>query len=366
MQDPRIDKLARVLVRYSLDLHEGDLLIIRTTPLAAPLVRAVYREALEVGAHPATHITLEAADEAYYKYASDTELDYVSPLLYAQYEHPRALLAIDAEQNRKNLSGIEPARVSRRLSATHALNAILNKRELAGEMVWDRTQFPTEAAAQDADMSLADYEDFVYGAGKLNEDDPVAAWRTVEREQQRIADILNTKRVIRLVSPDTDLTYETGGRQWINACGTRNFPDGEVFTSPDESKTEGHVRFTYPAVYLGREVEDVRLTFHEGRVVDAKAAKGQDYLETMLNSDAGARSLGEAAFGLNYDITRFTRNILFDEKLGGTIHLALGQSFPQIGGVNTSAVHWDMICDMRDGEAYADGELIYKGGRFII
>ena len=366
MNDPRIAKLARVLVRYSLDLHEGDLLVIRTTPLAAPLVREVYREALAVGAHPTTRINLEEADEAFFKYASEAQLDYLSPAQFAEYEHPRALLAIDAEANRKNLSGIAPARISRRLAAVRKLSNILNQREVAGEMVWNRTQFPTEAAAQDADMSLADYEDFVYGAGKLNEADPVAAWRTVEREQQRIADILNTKRVIRLVSADTDLTYETAGRAWINANGTRNFPDGEVFTSPDETKTEGHVRFTYPAVYQGREVEDVRLTFHEGRVIEATAAKGQDYLETLLNSDEGARRLGEAAFGLNYDIARFTRNILFDEKLGGTIHLALGEAFPMIGGKNTSAIHWDMICDMREGEAYADGELIYKGGRFVV
>ena len=350
MNDPRIAKLARVLVRYSLDLREGDLLVIRTTPLAAPLVREVYREALAVGAHPSTRINLEEADEAFFKYASETQLDYLTPAQHAEYEHPRALLAIDAEANRKNLSGIEPARISRRLMATRKLSNILNEREMAGEMVWNRTQFPTEAAAQDADMSLTDYEDFVYGAGKLGEADPVAAWQTVEREQQRIADILNTKRVIRLVSPDTDLTYETAGRAWINANGTRNFPDGEVFTSPDEMKTEGHVRFTYPAVYQGREVEGVRLTFREGRVVEATAAKGQDYLETLLNSDEGARRLGEAAFGLNYDISRFTRNILFDEKLGGTIHLALGESFHQIGGKNTSALHWDMICDMREGE----------------
>jgi aminopeptidase len=366
MTDPRIAKLARVLVRYSLDLHEGDLLLIRTTPLAAPLVRELYREALAVGAHPTARITLEEAEEAFYKYASDAQLDYIAPSVHTEYEQFRALLHIDAEANRKNLSGIPPARVARRLAATQNLNRLLYARENAGEAVWNRTQFPTEAAAQDADLSLGDYEDFVYGAGKLGEDDPVAAWQTVQREQQRIAAVLKTKRVIRLVSPDTDLTYETGGRDWINACGTRNFPDGEVFTSPDETKTEGHVRFTYPAVYQGREVEDVRLVFHEGRVVEATAGKGQDYLETLLSSDAGARRLGEAAFGLNYGITRFSRSILFDEKIGGTIHLALGEAFPQIGGQNTSAIHWDMICDMRDGEAYADGELVYKHGRFVV
>ena len=172
--------------------------------------------------------------------------------------------------------------------------------------------------------------------------------------------------VIRLVAPDTDLTYHTGGRTWLNADGKKNFPDGEIFTSPDETKTEGHIHFTYPAIFAGRAVEGVRLVFSEGKVVNATAARGEELLHAQLGMDEGARRLGEAAFGTNYNITRHTKNILFDEKIGGSIHLALGQSFPDIGGQNTSALHWDMVCDMHQGEAYADGELIYKDGKFVV
>jgi aminopeptidase len=216
-------------------------------------------------------------------------------------------------------------------------------------------------------MSLSEYEEFVYGAGKLDTDDPVAAWRAVHDEQQRIADFLGAKRVIRLVAPDTDLTYHTAGREWINADGRKNFPDGEVFTSPDEARTEGAIRFSFPAIYSGREVSDVRLVFKEGTVVEATASKGQELLHSLLDMDEGARRLGEAAFGTNYTIQSFTKNILFDEKIGGTIHMALGSSFEEIGGRNKSALHWDMVCDMRHGgAAYADGELFYKDGKFLI
>jgi len=362
LTDPRIAQLARVLVQYSLNLKEGDLFLIRTTPQAAPLVREVYREALMVGAHPAAHISLEEVEEVFYQHASDAQLHYVSPLLSEQYERPDAILFIGAEENTKFLSGVAPEKLALRVQALHPLR----RRLMADEARWTITRFPTQAAAQDAEMSLAEYEEFVYTAGQLHEDDPVAAWRRVHDEQQRIADMLKMKQTIRLVGPGTDLTYSTAGRDWLNASGSRNFPDGEVFTSPDETQTEGHVRFTYPAVHEGREVEDVRLVFREGQVVEATAAKGQELLETLLGTDDGARRLGEAAFGLNYGIQRFTRSILFDEKIGGTIHLALGEAFPQIGGQNRSTIHWDMVCDMREGEAYADGELVYRNGRFII
>jgi len=215
-------------------------------------------------------------------------------------------------------------------------------------------------------MSLRDYEDFVFGACHVNEEDPAAHWTSVARELEARARELATVRELRIVGPDTDLTVGVGGRSWLAADGHYNLPDGEVFTSPVETETVGEIRYTFPAVYHGREVEDVRLRFEAGRVVEAEAARGDDYLQSLLEMDAGARVLGEVAFGLNYEIDRFTRNILFDEKIGGTMHLALGSGFPQTGGKNTSGLHWDMICDLRDGgEVYADGALIWKDGRFL-
>jgi aminopeptidase len=367
MGESRITKLARVMVRYSLDLQVGDLFMIRTGPLAAPLVREVYREALLAGANPIVRIALEGIDALLYKYGSDEQISYISPFSRQEIEATDADLYIIASENTRSLSGADPRKVARRRQAGRALSQRFQERDAAGEVNWSATLFPTQAAAQDADMSLEDYEDFVYGAGKLDEDDPIAAWQAVHDEQQRLADFLATRKVFRVVGPDTDLTYYTGGRSWINADGKKNFPDGEVFTSPEETRTEGHIRFSYPAIYAGREVADVRLAFREGKVVQATATKGEDLLHSLLDMDEGARRLGEAAFGTNYNIQRFSRSILFDEKIGGTIHLALGSAFTEIGGRNESALHWDMVCDLRQGgEVYADGELIYKDGKFII
>ena len=366
MADTRLSSLAHLLVTYSLRLQPGDLLQINTTPLAAPLVREVYREALLAGAHPYTRISLPETQELLLKHGSDAQIGYVTRTELQEIEDINALLTIWAEVNTRHLSGVDPEKVALRQQANRAWHRTYFERSASGDLRWCGTQFPTEGAAQDAEMSLLDYEAFVYGAGKLDAADPVGEWQAVHDQQQQIADLLGTKREIRLVAPGTDLTYETDRRRWLNADGTANFPDGEVFTSPVETRTRGHISFTYPAVYGGREVEGVRLVFDQGRVVEATAEKGEEFLRTQLDVDEGARRLGEAAFGLNYDIQRFSRNTLFDEKIGGTIHLALGQSFPEVGGQNESAVHWDMVCDMRAGEVYADGELIYKNGRFIV
>ncbi|MBK9943176.1 MAG: aminopeptidase [Kouleothrix sp.] len=367
MTDPRVAKLARVLVRYSLDLKAGQLFQINADAAAAPLVRELYREALEAGALPLLRLSLSGISEIYYRHASEQQLTTVTELDAQENEAVHALINVLGNQNTKALSNADPAKIALRSKSLRALRDRFFERVHSGAATWLITQFPTQAAAQDADMSLADYEDFVYSAGKLDADDPVAAWQAVRAEQQRLADMLATKREFRLVGPDTDLTYHTGGRGWINADGKYNFPDGEVFTSPDEARTEGYIRFSFPAVYAGREVSDVRLEFKAGTVVNASAARGEDLLHKLLDMDEGARRLGEAAFGTNYQIQRFSRNILFDEKIGGTIHLALGDSFKEIGGQNSSALHWDMVCDLRQGGAvYADGQLIYKDGQFVV
>jgi aminopeptidase len=240
------------------------------------------------------------------------------------------------------------------------------KRISTGSLRWTGTQYPTQSAAQDAEMSIEEYRDFVFRAGLLHKKDPVAEWKEVSRRQARLVRFLNRLSAIRILGKDTDLTFSVKGRRWVNCDGHENFPDGEVFTSPVENSAEGHVRYTFPAVYGGREVEDVRLTFRKGEVVDAKAAKGGDYLDAMLESDKGARYVGELAFGTNYGIKRFTRNTLFDEKIGGTVHIAVGASLPETGGRNKSSLHWDMVCDTRKGyTVYGDGSLIHRNGRFL-
>ncbi|MDR5684359.1 MAG: aminopeptidase [Armatimonadota bacterium] len=364
--DPRVERLAEVLVRYSLVVKPGQLVRISGPALAEPLIVACYRHVLRAGGHPLLRVTVDGVEEVYYKEASEEQLRFVSEIQRTEVERIDASIGIWAEYNTRALTNVSPARRRIRSEATRDLMQRFLERAAEGVLRWVGTQYPTQAEAQEAEMSLREYEDFVYGAGYLDRPDPVAEWERIRERQAHIAGFLASKREIRIVGPDTDLTVGVAGRRWINAAGESNFPDGEVFTGPEETKTHGRVRFTYPALYAGREVSDVRLAFEGGRVVEAKAAKGEEFLREMLETDEGARVLGEFAFGLNDNIQRFTRNILFDEKIGGTVHVALGSSYPETGGRNQSGIHWDMICDLRQGgEVYADGELIARDGRFL-
>jgi aminopeptidase len=364
--DHRVEKLARVLVDYSTAVTAGDLVLVEAAPPAAPLVRAVHRLVLEAGAHPRIRTVVEGLAESILTHGTDAQLDWVNPSRYVELETVDVRIHIMAETNTRALSGVDPARQARLGKAYEQLRNLSMARAAAGELRWCVTLFPTQASAQDAEMSLADYEDFVYAAGKLDLDDPVAAWRSFGEEIERLAGWLATTRELRLVADGTDLTVGVEGRAWIPSEGRENFPDGECFTGPVETSLEGEISFGFPAAYGGRSVEGVRLVFRGGEVVEATAAKGEEFLRQMLAVDDGARRAGEFAFGLNWDIGEHTRNTLFDEKIGGTVHLALGKSYPETGGVNASALHWDLVCDLRRGsEVYADGELVYRDGRFL-
>jgi aminopeptidase len=367
MSDPRVAKLGELLVNYSLELQPGQLLRIDAGTVAAPLVTEAYRYALRAGAHPRTRIEIEGLDVIAVGEANDDQLVYVSELDRAEVEQVDAVVTIWADRNTRALTGADPERISRRIGSRRELTNRFWERIDAGEAKWVGTRFPTEAHAQDAEMSLPEYEEFVYAACHVRPDeDPVAHWRTVSAELNTRARELETFSELRIVGPDTDVRVSVGGRRWLAADGKLNMPDGEIFTSPLETQTAGEIRFSFPAIFHGRSVEDVRLRFEGGRVVAAEAKTSDDYLRSLLDMDEGARILGEVAFGLNYEIDRFTRDILFDEKIGGTVHLALGSSFKMLGGENESGLHWDLICDLRaDGEIYGDGELVWKAGRFV-
>jgi aminopeptidase len=367
MADPRVAKLGDLLVNYSLELGPGQLLRIDAGTVAVPLVTEAYRAALRAGANPRTRIEVEGLDVIAVGESNDDQLVFVSEIDRFEVEQITAVMTIWADRNTRALTQAVPDRVSRRIASRRELTKRFWERIDAGEARWVGTRFPTEAHAQDAEMSLPEYEDFVYAACHVREnEDPVAHWRHVSTELNARARELESFRELRIVGPDTDLRLNVDGRRWLAADGKLNMPDGEIFTSPVETETEGVVRFSFPAIFHGRAVEDVRLRFEGGRVVDAEAKTANDYLHSLLDMDGGARVLGEVAFGLNYEIDRFTRDILFDEKIGGTLHLALGSSFKKLGGENESGLHWDMICDLRDdGEVYADGELVWKAGRFL-
>lgn len=366
MPDPRVSKLAKVLVNYSLELKPGQQVMFRTSPLAEELNLAFYEQAVRAGAHIMPLPSIPGMEEIFYKHATDEQLSFVSPVRKLMYETFDAMMVIEALHNSRALAGVDPARMARSRKANAPITKIYLDRSADGSLRWCLTVYPTNAMAQDADMSLGDYQDFVYNAGMLNEDDPVAFWKKEGENQKRLVEWLKGHDRVVLKGSNVDVTLSIKDRTFETSDGKYNFPDGEIFTSPVEGSVDGWIRFRYPAIYAGQEVTDIELWFEKSRVVKEKAAKNQELLTSLLNTDEGARILGEWGIGTNYGIQRFSKNMLFDEKIGGTIHFAVGASFPETGGKNESGLHWDMLCDMAESEIHVDGELFYKNGRPVI
>ena len=371
MADSRVTKFANVLVQHSARVVPGDRILLEGTTAAEPLLRELYIQILEKGGNPHLMVALPGTmpfsqDEMYLTYAKDTQLDFVPTFYKLAYEQFEGRIRIHSATNTKGTSNIDPAKIQRRSKATSVITEAQFRRGGAGEFKWVTTLYPTEAYAQDANMSLKEYEDFVFGAVHTNEDDPIAFWNSVKEKQQSAVDFMKGKNQVILRGPNVDLTLSVKGRTFMNSFGTFNMPDGEIYTGPVEDSVNGWVKFTYPANYGGTSVEGAELTFSNGQVKTAKADKNQDFLLKTLESDAGSRHLGEFAIGTNFDIQQFTGNILFDEKIGGSFHMALGAGYPETGSKNKSSIHWDMICDMRtDSEILVDGELFYKNGQFV-
>jgi aminopeptidase len=367
MTDPRLERLAALLLDYSLELEPGKVVRLEGKDVAAPLLLALYGAAIERGANPYTSITLEGLEELLLEEGSEEQIEFLSDIEWAEVEAVDATVTVWGRANTRSFTRLDAQRNQKLVAAQRKLKNAYWKHIEAGTKRWVGTQMPTHAHAQDAGMSLSEFEQFVFGACHVLEgEDAAAYWRSTSGLLAARAGELAGTRELRIVGLDTDLRLVVDGRTWRAADGRLNMPDGEVYTSPVENGTEGEVRFTYPAIFNGREVEDVRLRFEGGRVVEHDAARGADFLGAMLEMDSGSRILGEVAFGLNYEIDRFTADVLFDEKIGGTMHLALGAAFADLGGRNESGLHWDMICDLRaGGEVFADGELIWKDGAFL-
>jgi aminopeptidase len=367
LKDQRAEALARILVHHSTEVKKGDVCLIEAETAAEPLAQAVYEEILRSGGLPVVNLTMEGQGPAFFKLASDEQIDWVSPPSHWGAEEADVRIRILADANTRALSGIDPARQTRRQRAVKPIMEKIMTRSAAGEIRWSLTLFPTHAYAAEAEMSLADYEGFYYRACLCDRADPLAAWREQSEEIDRLADWIGGREEVHLQGPGTDLHLNISGRTFITAHGKHNMPDGEFFTGPVEDSATGEVVFTYPAIYGGREVTGVKLRFDEGRVVDVSAERNEDFLIEMLDTDEGARRLGELGIGANYGIDRFTKELLLDEKIGGTIHLALGMSYPETGGVNNSALHWDMVCDLRNGGRISvDGEELQVDGKFVV
>ena len=367
MSERRRRKLADLLVNYSTGVQPGDWVGILGEFGSLPILRDVYEAALDAGGNPSLFIGDEQMQRYFLRHASDDQMTWIDPALSRYTEEGDVYIRVSAPENTRAMSDLSAARMQAWRAAQSEILQTRLERSARGEFRWVGTLYPTQASAQEANMSLEDYEDFVYGACFCEAEDPAAEWRKLSAMQQGKVDYLAGKQHVKLRGPNIDLELSIAGRGFINSDGKRNMPSGEIFTGPVEDSVKGWVRFSYPAIVGGRAVSGIELRFVDGAVTDASAEQNEDLLHAQLETDAGARYLGEFAIGTNFGIDRFTGMILYDEKIGGTIHMAIGMGYPETGSRNKSAVHWDMICDMRqDSEILVDGELFYRNGQFIV
>lgn len=365
--DPRIQKLARLLVNYSVCVQPNNKVLIRGSVASLPLVKEVYREALRAGGHPYVIWEEDSFAEIMLREGNEDQIKYMpEPIkdLFLTYD---CIIGIRGSQNTRTLNNIHPDKQRLMQYGRNELMARFMQLAAEGKLRWVGTLYPTQAYAQEADMSLSEFTDFVFQSCHADKDDPITEWRKLSQMQQKLVDWLAGKKMIKVKGPHADLQLSIENRTFVNSDGRRNMPSGEIFTGPVEESVNGWVRFTYPAIHHGREVSGIELRFKDGKVIDASAQKNEAYLLNLLDTDPGARYLGEFAIGTNNGINRFTKSILFDEKIGGTIHMAVGRGYPETGSKNESAIHWDMICDMRNGgRIWVDDELFYDSGKFLI
>ncbi|MEA2517456.1 MAG: aminopeptidase [Actinomycetota bacterium] len=367
MKDTRIEKLADILVEYSVGVKKDDLVVIRGSYVAEPLILAIYERCLEAGAQPMIQASIPRAQPTFFRVAQEHQLDFVWETDKWLYGNVDCMFSILSNENTRQLSRSDPAKQRRVQMTRKPLMDDFFTRAAEGNLRWNVTLFPTEAYAQEAGMSLEEYENFYFEACLVDSPDPVDAWKKTAERHARLIEWMKGRNEVHIEGEGTDLILEVGGRIFLPADGNENFPDGEIFTGPIEDKTRGHISFSFPAIYRGSAVEDIRLEFENGKVVDARAGKNEKFLIETLDTDEGSRTLGELGIGTNYGIQEFTGEILLDEKIGGTVHLALGASYPESGGLNDSAIHWDMVCDLRKGgRITVDGDVLMEDGKLLV
>ena len=367
MNDIRTERLAKLIVEYSVKVKPGESIAITGTTLAEPLMLALQDEVLKAGGHPHLIAAFPEADARMMRAASDEKFEYVNPFLKMIVEDFDGFIQVASDGNTRRLTAVDPARQGIRARAMGPVMKRYSERLNSRDLRILITLFPTPALAQEAEMSLHELEDFVYATTYCDTPDPVRSWNQIHDEQQRLVDWLKGHREIKVQGPNADFQLSIEGREFLNADGSLNMPSGEIYTSPVEDSVQGWVRFSYPCIYRGTVVTGVELNFENGKVVEVQAEKGQDFLQQMLAVDEGASYLGEFAIGTNKRIDRFIGHMLFDEKMGDTIHMALGSGFSKIGGENVSGIHWDMLADMRTGgQIFVDGELFYDSGDFKV
>lgn len=358
-------RLARIITEYSVPIQPGDRVVINSSLEAQPFLLALQAAILRRGGHVHWLVAPPGSGEQFFRLASDAQLDYFDRSILTLLENCDVFIGVRAASNTRVFSQVPPEKMVRSHKASKPFSDLYQERVDAGNIRWVVTGWPTNALAQQADMGLLDLTELMYNAAALDQPDPLQHWHQMRERQDRLIEWLDGKSDVHVIGPGVDLRLSVAGRTWVNACGLKNFPDGEIFTSPVEDSATGTIAYNLPSMYLGREVAGVRFTFKDGRVVAATADKNEDYLISQLDLDDGARTLGEFAIGTNDGINTFTGEILFDEKMGRTIHTAVGLGIEQAGGTNKSQVHWDMVHHMEASEIYVDGDLFYKNGEFV-
>jgi len=363
------EKLAKLVVNYSIKVKEGDRIFVAGPTLAKDLILALYAEILKAGGHSLLLSTIEGTQELFFKYASEKQLVYVDNIQKTVFKEFDGMVNIWGDYNPYKHATVDPKKMAKMQSAPgrFEIMSIMNERYSKGEFNWVIAPFPCQSLAQEAKMDLFSYFDFVEKALLLDKEDPLKEWLEIDKKQEKVCNILNKLDKIQVIGEDTDLTLSVKGRKWINCSGQRNLPDGEVFTGPIEDSVNGHIRFTYPGIYSGQEIENIYLEFKDGKVINATADKGGELLQEILKIP-NADKLGEFAIGTNYGITHFSKNMLFDEKMGGTMHCALGLGPEETGSKNKSAIHWDILKDMKlpGSKVIADGKVVYEEGQWKI
>lgn len=359
------NKYAKLLTEYCLDVQKGDKVMIKSTYLAEKLLVELAKEISLAGGTPVLDIDIQNFENTVIAHSALDELQWVNPMTKYWNENFQGALFIRAPYEPMTQIEIpQDKRAARDLAMKPIRQTYMNR---TGDRSMKRNlcQFPTIHSAKEAGMSLEDYEKFVFDSCNVFDENPTQTWQNFGKNQQKTVDYLNSKSTVRYVGSNCDLTFSSAGRIWINSDGKTNMPSGEIYTAPEDNSMNGWVKFSLPSLYMGETVNNVELEIKDGYIEKWNSSDNIEFLNKIF-SIPGTRRFGEAAIGTNYKIQQITRNILFDEKIGGTIHLAIGDAYKQCNGINESSVHWDMITDMSDGEIYADGELCYKNGKFIV
>ena len=352
MTDPRVVKLANILVNHSIKVKKGEVIEINFGVDAQDLGLEVFKLVMKKRAYPLLRPSLHRFSYQYYKLANEEQLKHFPKISMYEAKNIDGSINIRTQMNTRELTNINPKKMVLRSKVVRPISEIFLKKK------WVVCEYPTHSLAQDAEMSLDEFEDFSFKATNVD-------WKKESKKQDKLKKILDKGHSVRIIGENTDLSFSIKGRKASKCDGKHNMPDGEVYIAPVDDSAHGKISYTYPAIRMGREVDGVQLEFDKGKVIKFSATKNEDLLRESLNIDAGAKRLGEFGIGTNYNIKGFIKQILFDEKIGGTIHLALGKAFEEGGGKNKSAIHWDMIKDLRHGgKLYIDGKLIQKNGKF--